>query len=1041
MIKFLNILLLIVLSFNLISAPVSWQKSFSIGDSSLHSSSLFDVISTSKGSKPAPAMTTTQRDAIASPQAGLTIYNTTTGELNQYNGSVWTAIVNKDRTQTLSNKNLDNSNSIFVQDANLELQDNGDTTRKAKFQLSGITAGNTRVMTVPDSDFTFTGNLLTQTLQNKTLDNTTTFETKDTLFTLQDNIDSSKKLQLELSGISTTTTRTLTIPDASTTIVGTDTAQALTNKTIVATANTISGLRHGFEVDSPSSGVHGVTGNLVGTTDTQSLSNKSFIDAPSFLEIVTPGSPATGYMKLYAKSDERFYKLSPSGVEKSLTPIFTPSAGSLFYSNGTADLFSLTSVGTPGQYLQSNGSGTPSWSNVPASVTFTPSAGNVMYSSGTPGVISLTTTGTPGQYLQSNGTGTPTWSTVVSSSGVNNIDSADRDAESSIGNWATYSDAASNLPTDGTGGSPNVTYTHTTSTPLAGTGSFLFTKDAANRQGQGASVPFNIRNTDRGSIQYIKFDAAYSTGTYSNNESGTYSDLIIYIYDVTNARLIEPAGFKVFLGAAELGSKHAIPFQTSIDSTSYRLIIHTASTSASAYTVKFDNFSVGPESLIRGAIETEWRSFTPTGSWVTNTTYSGYWRRVGDTMQGRIFWSLAGAPNSANLTVDLPSGYSIDTAKLPNSNTRNIFGHGQVSQDSTGFRYKAAPVYNNTTSFQVRYFVDDSTGIRQAGAVSQAAPVTWANNDNGEVYFEVPIAGWSSSSVLSSDAGDGRAAYVGLSLTNASLTTTPAALSGSVDTAFLPDNMSTWSTNKFTAPVSGVYLVTGEAYPYNFAGGATYINLQLYKNGVVVNAGMLAPRMTTATSTYGFASIIKLNRGDYLQLFASTNAGTADIGAGVSQFQFALLPPGSQSFAATESVNARAVLSGNQSGINPNNSDVKINLNSISYDSHVTFNTSTYRYNCPASGLYSVDSRVYLGTTNVLANIYSIKIYKNGSLAVTSPFYIPASAGTYLDMAYTDKVKCLSGEYLELYIYGGGNNSSSTLTALAAMMAVTRVGN
>jgi len=49
---------------------------------------ILESTSTTQGFLP-PRMTTTQRDAIASPVAGLMAYNTSTNKLNFYNGSAW----------------------------------------------------------------------------------------------------------------------------------------------------------------------------------------------------------------------------------------------------------------------------------------------------------------------------------------------------------------------------------------------------------------------------------------------------------------------------------------------------------------------------------------------------------------------------------------------------------------------------------------------------------------------------------------------------------------------------------------------------------------------------------------------------------------------------------------------------------------------------------------------------------------------------------------------------------------------------------------
>ncbi len=59
-----------------------------INTTTLNSSSVFQIDSTTKGFLP-PRMTTTEKNAIASPAAGLVVYDTTTNKLCCYNGSTW----------------------------------------------------------------------------------------------------------------------------------------------------------------------------------------------------------------------------------------------------------------------------------------------------------------------------------------------------------------------------------------------------------------------------------------------------------------------------------------------------------------------------------------------------------------------------------------------------------------------------------------------------------------------------------------------------------------------------------------------------------------------------------------------------------------------------------------------------------------------------------------------------------------------------------------------------------------------------------------
>ncbi len=137
-------------------------------------------------------------------------------------------------------------------------------------------------------------------------------------------------------------------------------------------------------------------------------------------------------------------------------------------------------------------------------------------------------------------------------------------------------------------------------------------------------------------------------------------------------------------------------------------------------------------------------SFTPTGSWTSNVTYTGRWRRIGERAYYEIRIECSGAPNSATLLVNIP--HTIDTAKLLEATDQQaILGVGDIL-DSGTIRFFVLVKYNSTTSVKIVAPKANGTYVESNEAVTQAIPMTWANGDVLIVKFDVPISGWTKNS-------------------------------------------------------------------------------------------------------------------------------------------------------------------------------------------------------------------------------------------------------------------------------------------------------
>jgi hypothetical protein len=150
------------------------------------------------------------------------------------------AIATQTGVETLTNKTLTaptiTSAVLSTIDGSFGIIGSADSSKIVRFEVDGLTTATTRTITVPDVSASMVLTTGAQTLSSKTLDNTTTATIKDTLFTLQDDGDATKLMAFQLSGITTGNTRTVTVADGNFTIGGTVlNAQVGTIYTVLAT--------------------------------------------------------------------------------------------------------------------------------------------------------------------------------------------------------------------------------------------------------------------------------------------------------------------------------------------------------------------------------------------------------------------------------------------------------------------------------------------------------------------------------------------------------------------------------------------------------------------------------------------------------------------------------------------------------------------------------------------------------------------------------------------------------------------------------------
>lgn len=244
---------------------------------------------------------------------------------------------------------------------------------------------------------------------------------------------------------------------------------------------------------------------------------------------------------------------------------------------------------------------------------------------------------------------------------------------------------------------------------------------------------------------------------------------------------------------------------------------------------------------------TDWTAFTPTGLWTTNSTYTGFWRRVGDSMEVQTLVTLSGAPNAANYFPNLPAGYTIDTTKLTESSAgQDDLGRGMITQSSGNARYPLRVTYNNTTSVRVYSTNNTAPGVVLTAVLSQTAPITFATGDTVVIWYKVPISTWTTNSTMNVLGGGGFVQPTIQKFTSGSGTyTTPANVSyikvRMVGGGGGGGGSSTWGANDGGAGGTG--------------GNTTFGTSLLVANGGTGNSGGFSGTSTGGTASLGTGPI------------------------------------------------------------------------------------------------------------------------------------------------------------------------------------------
>jgi hypothetical protein len=615
------------------------------------------------------------------------------------------------------------------------------------------------------------------------------------------------------------------------------------------------------------------------------------------------------------------------------------------------------------------------------------------------------------------------WEVVGGGSGAGNVgyNFTGGQMDNGVAMYTGYKDAAQATPVDGTGGTVTTghTFAKNTTDPIIGIADALWSKPAANCQGEGYSCPFSIDEGRRSGPAQITFD-------YKTLEGYVDSDAGAYVYDVDNGAILT-----ISVNLIPSTNQRAAQFIASFvpsSSKNYRLCFHVASTSVTPWGMRIDNIVIEEKRITQGAAIGAWKAFLP-GANITNLPGSwsqAYYRRNGESADLFLKYLVSGAATGA---------LSLTTNDLLSSLGLTINQPDQSIAGATAYDASSSSFYVGLWNPVIGKFRGPSSADWSA-----SVPYAWASGDVIGITVSVQIAQWTGNGTIglvenyeeyaSNDGSGGTAANTNYTSGSVNL------IEGSPIPAVATSAVATATSYRCTFP-SPIMPTDDISLEIDVSGAGAWIDSQL------ADSGGMGPQVQS-TVRYGmfWTKDLTDTTGRSVRVYFN-NGGAIPIGASYGLVGYAW-----SNFSATRKFRARKVSSGKpgqelpliraeytgSTTLTPSSTIQQIPMTTKVVDTHSCVSGNAFV--ASITGYYQVEVTLGSGAVTTTAAYITVPLLKN-AVSFLDISASTAPANQKITGGGTKSLFLQAGDSITVGVYGNPNTSGNFTNS---RIAITLLG-